>query len=720
MASRTDLTTVEEIETQIVIEDAPHTPPRLEAEAPVPHRSPGAISEMSGTTAISSFSMVEAEMLEPRFIVRHLPKLFEALKEFLNHLVPDNGQLEDDHQNIIEMQMPDSDFNADYRDFDAEVTLRLNHFRGEHEQYIHLRAIHRALFGPNRDSAAARCCLDPVLYMANLLIFAKQMMRSDRSEKEIWNALRELDNFFPARFLPALILGTNASESPTGDSALLQETFELALDLRTQLAILVLERASNDSNFNPDEALDEVFFQSKSPQAGAGSVIRGWSVSALGGEDSVLPQAFQGKVVERFSQMREFFPTDAESLERGDVADLDGLGSNFPWNSVILRLLGWVRLRNRELQAAIHNHGGISAIVERVKAEMQNASANEARATSVPQPSPRKKRTSFGRGRRRSSRKFDPNADVDDRVVDKLIARERRSAVEPAAESSQQMQQQPEEEGGEEAVVGLNEQDDWHMLPEDDQQPTVEPIEEPPEEAAGPSGPPQSTVEILRLLKEGKKLDKENRGVSLFQRQATAQRVEFGDGFDETQPTPGPSRSKGKQRQQSSPRKRRRAAEESSEDEEAFEHEQRTAKVQERREKAKRVRIDPSSSGAPTSHQPRARNENEDEEFQPQEQEVSPSETKAPEMTEPAPSSTFSDQKQLARVNIRAKAKPRKARTGWTAEAEEALVEYMEKFPQRYAQILAHDAASGRPLLRDRTQVNLKDKARNMAITMIK
>ncbi|KAF2687484.1 hypothetical protein K458DRAFT_295764 [Lentithecium fluviatile CBS 122367] len=702
------LATVEEADTQIAIEEIPNTPPRHGAPAAVPHRSPGTVSEMSGTTAISSFSMVEAELLDPASMIRKLRKLYETSQEFLSHLAPEDGRVDEDQQHIHDMQMPDSRFSADYRDFDEEITVHLSRFRGEHQRFISLKAVHRALLGPHRDPDAARTGLDLVLYMANMLIFAKQMIHTHRSEKDTWDTLRELDSFFPTQFLRDIILGSDPS---TGDSAVLHETFQLALDLRTQLAILYLERSLTEDNFNPDDIMEDVFFQSEN------GLIRGWNVTALGGEDSVLPQAFQSKVIERIHVIRGFFSIDDESVDRGDVADIDGLGANFPWGSLVLRLLGWVRSRNKELEGAIQTQGGIKAIVANVQTEMDRPGA-----ASAPRESPRKKRSSFGKVRRRSSQKFDPNAEVNTSLIDKLIAKERSAAVQPRApvpvpQSEEELQEAP-------AIP--EEQDDW--VPPVDNEPLdnevqrliEEEAEEFVEEPTGSARPPQSTAETLRLLKQGKRLGKENRVGSLFERQANARRVEFGDGFGEdTQPTPGPSRPS-KQPQQSAPKKRRLSIEPSDNEDDAYETIPRTAGVQQQRERAKRVRIDPNSSGAPTSHQPRARDE--DTGFQPAEPEESPSENEAPNMTEEAPpTSTFRDQKELARANFRplAAARPRKSRAEWTPEAEEALVEYMATYPRGYSQILKHDEFQHR-LLQDRTQVNLKDKVRNMAIVMIK
>jgi hypothetical protein len=733
MFCRKGLTTVEEIDTKIAIENIPSTPPRHEASTAILHPSPGALSEMSGTTAISSFTMVEADLLEPRIMMRKLPKLYEVLEEFMNHLVPEDAQIEDDHKHIRNLQMPDSDFSADYRVYDEEATIHLNHFRGEHQRYIQLRAVRRAFLGPNRDSDASQCGLDLVLYMANLLIFAKQMIHSNRGDKDTFTVLRELENLFPSLFLPKLISGGDPSSSQAGDSALLQETFELALELRTQFAIIVLERSSSQDSIDPEGVLDDVFFQSGA--LGSHALIQGWSVSALGGEESTLPRAFEDKVIERINVIREFFPTDDESIQRGDFVDLDGLGANFPWDSLVLRLLGWVRLRNRELQSAIGTQGGIANILAKLKAEMEQPDA-VVQAASALRESPRKKRSSFGRNRRRSSRKFDPNADINTLIVDKLIAKERGSTVllqaskrDPQPESlmpreapavlppSSKHNPQPEREIQEEVPTVPEEQVDWEPPIDYEMQRIDDDVEEPGDGMADPSQPPQSTADHLKLWKQGKKPDKENRATSFFDRQPTARRVEFGDGFD-TQPTPESS-SKSKH-PQPSPKKRPRAVTESDSDDDVFETRPRNnARVQQQREQVKRFRAAPTSSVAPPSHQPRTRDE--DVDFQPPAQEDSPSEPEALErMQDAPPRSTYAEQRDLARVNFRTLAgKQRKPRAEWTEEAEEALAEYMALYPRGYSAILKHDRIA-HGLLQDRTQINLKDKVRNMAIIMIK
>jgi hypothetical protein len=721
--------------------------------------------------------MVEAEFLEPKYILKHLRKLRDAAGEFLEHLVPDNSTLMEDVQHVHDMQMPDAEFTEDYRDFDTELQVHLGHYRTDSHDYIRLRAIHRTLFGENREVAATHSGLDLILYLANILIFGKEMIYTDRNDKEMWDVLRQLDVTFPSQFVPTLTPDTKPTGA--GESALLKDTFALALELRTQLAILVLEKASDDEGFNPDEVLREVFFRSEASQEAGGSVFRGWSAPELGGDDTALPREAEDGLVERLDKIREFFLMDDASLERGDMIDLEGLSRNFPWEATVLRLLHWVRFRHRELHRAIEELGGSTAILQNVKREMEGLQrdTNQAIATSIQPESPRRKRLSFGRDRRRSSRKFNPHAPVDVQAIDALKARERLSEVHARKPQEEQSVQPGVEDPTEEEPVAYDPPASIDEVPinafearersskqpgqaatEDNQvqpplidleqnthQPVIsdEEIEEPIEQPEGRSSeqdeedeqldsidPPTSSAALLMVLKEVTKPEKENRTTSIFERQTDAQRVDFGDGF-ETQPTSGPStQSKEKQPVQPSPSKKRPRPVEVDTDSEddVFESEDRTARAQARRQKApvtKKVRIDPipTSSNIPTSAQPPRPSQAVDDNYEPTgDQEDSISENEGPEMTEEAPPSSYKAQHHLAlqNRNILSSQRDRKPRTAWSSEEEEAFVEYMSMYPAKYAAIQTYDRQEGGHVLRERSQVNLKDKARTMAINMIK
>ncbi|KAF1932585.1 uncharacterized protein M421DRAFT_416208 [Didymella exigua CBS 183.55] len=789
-----ELTIVEEVGTEIHLDEAPATPQRVDIPLPLEQqtfRSPGAVSEMSGTTAISSFSMIEAEFLEPKFIQKHVRKLCDSAMEFLDHLAPRGGSMEEDLYNITEMLKPGSEFAEEYSDFDEEFRLHLKHFKGDESNYINPRAIHRALFGSYTDAGGVDSGVNLVLYLANILVFAKQMIHSDRSDKDVWNHLRLLDSSFPSQFMRSL--RSNGSPTAAGDSALLEGTFKLALDLRIQVTILSLERSAGDDGFNPDEALDGIFLQEQE----GGDILRGWSVAALGGEESRLTEDHQKRIAEHYNTIRAYFPFDGQSLQDGHVVDLDRLGSEFPWKATILCLLDWVRARRNELSASIDMVGGSAAILANIRqavAALQPVPAG-ARPSTAPRDSPRKKRASFGRQRRRSSRKFDPNAPVDLGVIDALKARERDSgvhfdpkdpqsgdvfvevaqeeeAVEEAVEEEVEAEAAPEDADAERELseqIAQTERTTWDQtLGGDDQQAGEATLVAGDDESldinnVAPSGPPKSTQEILAALKSVQPAGKENRKAPRFvDRQATAQRVDFGSGFDSSQGTPGPSTrvlDKGKQRAEpppSVPKKRRRAESEDDDvddDDEAYETSDRTSLVQERRQKApvsKRRRVEPPSSApAPPSHQPERASQPADAQLRLSpshqrapassaptaraiEHEESRSEPEARDTTDPPPrrstscappSSQYPAQHVLSLQNSRigGAGSVRQPRRTWTSEQEDAFIFYMEVVGPSWRNILLYDkGAEGYGELEEFTQVNLKDKARTMAVNMIK
>ena len=230
--------------------------------------------------------------------------------------------------------------------------------------------------------------------------------------------------------------------------------------------------------------------------------------------------------------------------------------------------------------------------------------------------------------------------------------------------------------------------------------------------------------------------------------------VEFGDGWNSSQPTPGPSTrvlDKGKQRADPPPsvsRKRARDGDNEDDDEDAFNTpEDRSAKAQERRQKApvsKKPRVEPPSS-LPPSHQPvrstqtRAPAEKEQLRLPPSRQRAAAQDdtpfSAEDQGREGPPRSQFQAQSQLARENgasairtihatnitARGRQAARQPRRTWDAEQEEAFIEYMRVCNGSYSWIKQYDQGEeGYDKLGDFSQVNLKDKARSMAVIMIK
>lgn len=681
-----------------------------------------------------SFSQIEDEALDSEIIIKNLRKLGNAAEDFLDHIVPDDGDSISDLHNLQKMHTPDSRFFKEYQEFDRELNEYVKDFKGQIQDYITLHNIHHALFDRDGDTDVAKTGLDLILYLANLVVFAKRMVHPDLNQKDIWNALRQLDLSFPSYFVSSF-----SEEGPAfgGESALLKKTFKLALEMRTQLAIMVLQRSLGDSSFDPDRVLSDVFFDLDASQESERPAIRGWSDAALG-EGSPLSQRFQNAVLKRIEAIRKYFPMDVGSLERGEKVLIHELIARFPWDGeegIIVQLLGWTRLRYGELRSAIEKLGGAAAIVRNVKRERENhqLATESTRAGLIPQETLRRKRSSFGPDRRRSSRRFNPNAPVDLRAIEALKARERASEVQAEAGALPNIPvdpvtQQPAEETRQDEPVSEDGEDDWQTtLAEDDLQvqKQLEKEAEEPVEEISVSGPPKIGLDLVRDLIAVSQPEKENRAkLRIFDRQPNAQRVDFGDGFS-SQVTTEPSNPAMDPKVREAPSRKRARPIDDEEDEEsdAFETSDRTVHAEQRRQLApatKKVRVEPPSSTAPPSHQPPRRSP----QNPPAEEEESRSETSAPDMTEEAPaSSKYHAQQCLARQNATLinSQHERKPRMGWTQEAEEAFIIYMGKFPQKYATIQLYDESEeGFGVLGGRSQVSLKDKAVTMAVNMIK
>ncbi|KAF2274154.1 uncharacterized protein EI97DRAFT_444433 [Westerdykella ornata] len=729
-----DLSTVEEAESYMDLKAVPQSTPRRRPDKR--YASPDQLSQISGTTAVTSFSMTEAEHLDADVIQVSIENLYRTSTKFLDFLLPDDGGIKNDHNRIQELRKPDSRVLKQFRALELNNNLAL--FKSEGEQYIHLRAVRRALHR-DRDHNAPLLGVDLVVYLANLLIFVKQMITSERSSergsRQLFDALCQLDKHFPSYFLPGL---TNVAPGSAlrGESALIGPTIGLALELRTQLAILVLKRESTEPDYDPQFSIREVFYEREDDEFT--STLRGWDVPGLQAEHCSD---------ERRAQI-EAHVEKMLALVADSGLGLDILESQFPWESVVLQLLAWARMRHRELKAMIASIGGIESINDIVMGKTEPSS-------SAPDPasrrSPLRSRASWTKEQRRRSGGLSLGGASKDDIWGLLISRikgdqqsgARGTELNPSGEV--RAHGGARNEGGkiqssgtdaEQTLVNDHEvltepeplrpiADDNDLVQNGDEaeEEIRESIEGEGAQSAGEgpsmrptsSGPPQTRPEFVKLIKQTQNKGKENQG-DIFARQATAQRIEFGDGFDGEASQPTPERRQRMERVPVQRRNRRLFEEEDADEDEGFETRQDDGRAAERRQQApvaKKVRLEPPSSGALPSHQPPVTS--------PGQQEDSISETEAPEMTEEAPAPTYSDVQALARRNARAvRQHEGQKRRDWTGREVAAFEEYMARFPRKYASILEYDRTEGHKVLQHRTQLNLKDKARNMAMNFIK
>lgn len=346
------------------------------------------------------------------------------------------------------------------------------------------------------------------------------------------------------------------------------------------------------------------------------------------------------------------------------------------------------------------------------------------------------------------------------------------SEAEASAAQAPEAEERPSADEG----VFVPEGDDWEPEQQDE---AMQPPQNAPQEQTNPAV--VNAMKAIRQQERVEK-ENQRRGV-IFERQPDATRIEFGSGFDDSQATPGPSgtngttatagpsRSEPQPTQPAQPlqsRKRARSEEfdNFSDSDAEFETHRDSQAAQERRRRApvaKRARLEPTSS-APTGRQPRVQASSSRERptgtareravsvegsLEPTQRpaarapassapgprqrpagtarardvsaSMSPEPTQRPatRAQPPAPLSGFREVQLQAAASRRVMRAPRRQRREWTPRETERFRELMELYPRAYARILQEDASMEDPVLQERDQVNLKDRARTMAKSMI-
>ncbi|KAL1635357.1 hypothetical protein SLS56_001781 [Neofusicoccum ribis] len=666
------------------------------------HQSPGAQSNISGSTAISAAQTVhDPADLDSDLMLEFLDDLSADAGKILDILAPKTASV--DHlasvaseaispisrvSRVLEKRadrFKEARENFGAGDFINRDTV-LASFAGEAAIYESNNAFRRP---------------DSILYKANVATFAKQMVTLAREKLDIFDALLALDNTFPRNFVSSLHDNEQEDSSP-GGSSMIEETFTLALDIRTQFAISLLVRDQNEQGFDPDATLQSIFFavSDEENNSAEGSRLRGWEVLGLGSGDDDLPAPIKETVLRRIARIRQSFRGDQEDLEGGNYLDSERLESEFPWTDFVTRTLDWARLRNVELEDEINALGGVSEIQASLKDHLE---------TSITQPS-RKRKHSVSQSQGASTTEPESQSQNIPKTTPGVLSVLRRRLARLSGQEINVIEDEPKRITKERVAANGSAS---QAASEDYQPPVLEEEEEEDDDSRtfiNPPGERSAMQEDLEKLRQREKQNKENmrrlsadpsstprKSKSFYDKQPGATRVSF----EESQSPPEKNTMSPKKTKE----KRKRAPTESEDDEDEFET--HVTKNRRRAPVQKQARYVPSSVPPSTAHeQSQARPipirrtelqvEDSDDERRP----------------------SHAEQLRVATQQARATTYSRatKTRRAWNDEEVNVLTEYVAEFcqaTQPWKAIKEADAARGNVLVH-RTHVNLKDKARNI------
>lgn len=247
--------------------------------------------------------------------------------------------------------------------------------------------------------------IDGLLYKSNCAQLGLQLF----NPSEIEDALYDLENTFPSPFLHSFANEDLVKDA--GLSSVLQPTLNLALDLRTQLLKLKLNSAAK--GVDPNLVMQEMFYNTELDSQLSTSPplsYRGFNLPAFQDSDGRLPDQYSQYVLERVRIVESCFQANGE-------VDLDALESKLPWEKFTSDVAQWLRRRNEELTRHLEQQPRVESILDQLEAAVLDQSQQQGMISDSQNPGDSNRASeSFGLGLGQQQRKeLLPAAEIEER-----------------------------------------------------------------------------------------------------------------------------------------------------------------------------------------------------------------------------------------------------------------------------------------------------------------
>ncbi|EHK97451.1 hypothetical protein M7I_6788 [Glarea lozoyensis 74030] len=182
----------------------------------------------------------------------------------------------------------------------------------------------------------------------------KDFLVNDRESQ----TMRDLQ-FFLNRWFPEAFVTSFGAFSKFGSSTLLDESFDLALNVRTQYAISELLYAKESDEWDPELIVSEVFYDNETQ-----------TPKNIMGNDTPNSPDQTNFINERVESIRSAF-NGPKGQDQGDLVDFDNLQDElFPWPAFLTDLVSWTRQRADEIISCVRAQGGPDVIQENLSTMM--------------------------------------------------------------------------------------------------------------------------------------------------------------------------------------------------------------------------------------------------------------------------------------------------------------------------------------------------------------
>lgn len=315
-------------------------------------KSPGGLSAFSGTTARISFPTQELTESNPEDMLDTLPDLSDTSDKLLSFAIPAEISEASVATIMAHLQNKDTREHKKFKRLGDTFERQRKEYGGD--SYINVGDTLKILLGRKAspiEEQTASWRPDALLQKANLAVLVFQLL-SIRKQDQRDNFIEDIAGTFPLPFLQSLGLPKNLTPEC---SALAEATFQLALEVRTQEAIMLLARHVGKINFDPDTALLQVFYDDTNN-------LKGWAASGLRIGD--LTKEAKEIIVGRVKQLRGAFKSNGPMPSDGQSSGVESLHVHFPWNTFAQQMVAWAGHRLTEIEIQTTTYGGAQAICQ--------------------------------------------------------------------------------------------------------------------------------------------------------------------------------------------------------------------------------------------------------------------------------------------------------------------------------------------------------------------
>ena len=567
----------------------------------------------------------------------------------------------------------------------------------------------RALLDTNTDSRTDvhAQALEEMMSRANLAKLLLDLVQLQQGGERA-TKLTTLTNHFPQAFVTLAGVDRDTGNM-LGYTA---ETSRAAIALRTQLVIAIFQDGDGDpAAQDADRTLEDL-------------LIAPWR----------RDESFHGEVVERIQRIQRYYLKNKASTDNYHYVDIRNLVMDYSWESCVQELFTWIIARRKELNDSVARKGGFDKITEALE---QHITDHDLQRT---QAAPEQIGMSSADGGTGQVQDLDFSSRTPSSRQELLRRMRQMSGRGPAKPSSSAI---PVPES---SILGLS----------------AKAIQQVNEQRPAAGTRKSGTTPILSTLPQRKKrsiMDRQNGAtrvadidedddhddrhisaraqVQLVDETERASSVGYQTDnrpsphkrLQRAQPQIPTRRHRGSPRSAQAPRASEQIRDDGEEEEEEEEEAEAVLPVNTVQPRVQQSVISPAKKRRKVSQRQvqnvaRDGDDAQDGDFDPNTEGEANDENQDPnDVDEEPPSTNYRDVNRLAKLATQEQKfnapPPPQTRRPWTLDEEEMLIECIGKFGTGYKAIKDHDGENGNVLI-DRSEVGLKDKARNIKVDYLK